>query len=397
MLLELEREQVTRDVYHYSFLLKVGETPNAHLRIHRVIREQAPGRPRPTVTTAMLLHGDFSTFTSNFVPSLAGTATPKPPGLAVYLAERGVDVWGFDRRWTTAPAGQAGLSDFANMGFASAMDDIERALQFAMRGPGRSGQGSKGVILVGFSRGAQLAYAYAAEESQRPAGRRYIQGLVPIDIYGKTAPEDEALRQAACNRRDEERAQLAAGLYDSDNSFFIDMGTFARAAPSAPSPIFPGLTNRGAMVALTAQTFLFYAPTPHYHMAASVLEEDGATALRYSPEPVVADWLASAPPHQALAELADGDALWCGQEPLPLAAPLDRISVPLFYLGAAGGFGSAGLYTTTLVRSTDVTTHVVRRLEAGREAEDFGHADLLYALDAPALAWQPLTEWMLRH
>jgi hypothetical protein len=71
--------------------------------------------------------------------------------------------------------------------------------------------------------------------------------------------------------------------------------------------------------------------------------------------------------------------------------------VPLFYLGAAGGFGDHGLYTTQKVASTDVTTLVVRRLGADAEAEDFGHGDLIYAADAPELAWTPLAQWILHH
>src|SRR3954466_15087728 len=95
--------------------------------------------------------------------------------------------------------------------------------------------------------------------------------------------------------------------------------------------------------------------------------------------------------------LDDTDALWCGDGPLPLVDHLEDIQVPLFYLGAAGGFGDHGIYTTTLVASTDVTVHVVRRLDAAREDEDFGHGDLLYAADAVDHAWNPLANWLLQH
>jgi hypothetical protein len=46
------------------------------------------------------------------------------------------------------------------------------------------------------------------------------------------------------------------------------------------------------------------------------------------------------------------------------------------------------------VSSADVTALVARRLPPGREAEDVGHADLLFASDAPTLAWQPLATWL---
>ncbi|MBN1206300.1 MAG: hypothetical protein JXB05_15390 [Myxococcaceae bacterium] len=345
----------------------------------------------------MLLHGDFSTFTSNFVPSPLQAERPSGHGLAVYLARQGIDVWGVDRRWSTAPSEGASLSDFAGMGFAAAIDDVGRALSLARALRGLTGSGSDRMILAGFSRGGHLAYTYAAAEARRPLAQRHIKGLVPIDIYAVIAPGDEALREGACARSNEERAWLQAGLYDSDNSWFIDLGTLASSAPSEPSPLLEGFTNRGALLAFASQTYWLYAPQPNYHLAGGVLTDGVPTALRYSPEAVFAQWLASAPRHQALAEIADSDALFCGEAPLPVASSLGEIQVPLFYLGAAGGFGDHGVYSTALVGSTDVSTHIVRRLEAAREAEDFGHADLLYADDAPALAWHPLAAWILQH
>jgi hypothetical protein len=47
-------------------------------------------------------------------------------------------------------------------------------------------------------------------------------------------------------------------------------------------------------------------------------------------------------------------------------------------------------FTPPLVGSTDVTTHVVRRLAVESEHEDFAHADLLSADEAAELAWAPL-------
>lgn len=396
-ILDVTREELTPGVYHYSLLLRVGNAPNARLRLHRVVRERAPWQPQPTNKAVLLLHGDFSTFTSNFVPSRVSTSVPPGHGLAAYLAGQGIDVWGIDRRWTTAPADGASLSDFAEMGFAGALEDVGLALSFARWSRGMAGAGRERMFLAGFSRGGHLAYAYTAGESGRPPAQRHVRGLVPIDIYAELPPQEEALRQGACDRYAEERAQLEAGLYDSDNGFFIQLGTLANSAPSAPSPLFEGFTNRSALVAFAAQTFLLYAPRPGYHLAAGVLTGDEVATLRYSSETAVADWLAAAPPHQALAEIADSDALWCGEVSVPLLPPLSEITVPIFYLGAAGGFGDYGVYSTTRTRSADISTHIVRQLDPGSEVEDFGHVDLLYGTDAPTLAWQPLSEWILQH
>lgn len=395
--LDFDRTPIAGDLVHYSFLLAVGDTPHARLRVHRVVRERAPWQSRPKAPATMLLHGDFSTFSTNFAPALTGGAAPEGQGLAVYLAEQGVDVWGIDRRWTTATSEGTDRSDFGGMGFAGAIQDTRTALAFARWIRGITGAGWGRVILGGFSRGGHLAYAYAAEESQRPPGQRHVDGLAPIDIYAAIGPDDDALRQGACARRDEERTQLEAGAVDSDNGLFALMGELALTAPADPSPLLEGADNRDALLLFTAQTSLFYTPTPVYHLTGATFADGAPSALRYSPEAAIAGWFAGAPPYQALAEVADSDALWCGEGPLPVDAPLEEIAVPIFYLGAAGGFGEHGVHSATLTASADVTTHVVRRLDASLEAEDFGHADLLHAEDAPALAWQPLADWILDH
>ena len=42
------RTHVSADIYHYEAVIPVGDTPNAALRIHRVVREAAPFVPRKT-------------------------------------------------------------------------------------------------------------------------------------------------------------------------------------------------------------------------------------------------------------------------------------------------------------------------------------------------------------
>jgi hypothetical protein len=393
--ISLRREHVVGDIYHHEIVVALGDAPNARLRLHRVVRELAPWVPRPTAGGAMLLHGDFSTFVTSFLPTLGDPASPAP-GLAPYLAAQGLDVWGADRRWTLA---EDDLSDFAGMTVAQELDDLRAALALARATRAATGQGGDRLALVGFSHGAQLAYAYAAVEGARPAAQQHVDALVPLDFYASFAPEDEALRAAACEYAAFEYGLVAGGGdgIDSPNDFLIEAGRLARTAPEEPSPLLPDATNRGAMLTLVGQTYLFAPFAPAYHLAAPILDGEAAIGLAESPEPAIAAWLEGATPHQAMIEAADLDALLCGQAPLPIAAPLSNIRVPLLYIGAAGGIGSLGVHSTTQVASADVTRLVVQRFGPDRRAEDFGHADLLFANDAPALAWQPLAAWLLHH
>jgi hypothetical protein len=76
---------------------------------------------------------------------------------------------------------------------------------------------------------------------------------------------------------------------------------------------------------------------------------------------------------------------------------LGDITVPVLYVGAGGGFGDSGLYTTTLLGSTDVTSHIVSLVPAAQPAIDFGHADLFQGTNAQSLVWQPILTWLQVH
>lgn len=383
----VKREHVTADIYHYQFDIRVGSTPNARVRIHRVVRELSPWRPRPSAHAVMLLHGDFATFVTNFVPTL-GTPASSAPGLAPYLAARGIDTWGVDRRWTL-PAADGDISDLGGMGVDQELGDISVALAFARATRAVTDHDAGRIVLGGFSHGGELTYAYAAADG------RHVSAIAALDVYYDIAPENADLQAFACANAAAESDLLAQGVTDSDNSFFITVGALDRSAAEDPSPVFPPYTNRGALFTMTGLTYWFAPYTPLYHLNSPVLDADGnVSALRESSEDSVSAWFAGAPPHQSMREAAELDAIWCGTSPRP---ELSKVHVPLFYLGAAGAFGDYGLYSTTRVSSTDVTTHVVHRFGPERVAEDFGHGDLLYAADAPTLAWQPLAAWLLRH
>jgi len=391
----ITRDHIVDDVYHYGFVIPVGDTPNAAIAVHRVVRERAPWVPRRTARAVMMLHGDFADFASNFAPVL-GASPSDATGIATWLAQHDIDVWGTDRRWAGAPA-DADLSDFDAMGLDQELDDLGVALAFA-RGIRLVTAGSTAKLtLIGFSRGGELAYFYASREAAQPASTRHVGGLVPLDVYVSLAPEDEDLRLFFCDLAAYEYDQLAQGFTDVPNDFQQLVGQLALDAPDDPSPFAPR-TNRVFALVLAGRTFLFFPASPFYHLAGITLDAAGVpAATRFSPEPVIDHWFASAPPHQSMRESADTDALTCGDAPLPLDLPLSRIRVPLFLLAAAGGYGEHAVYSTTQVGSTDVTTLVIRRLPVEDERFDFGHGDLLYATDAPALAWQPLLDWLTHH
>jgi hypothetical protein len=391
----VQRHPLPGDIGHYELAVRVAETPNGVVHVHRVVRERGPWAPAATRGGLVLVAGDGGTFVSSFVPQVADPAT-RANSLALHLAEQGFDVWGYDRRWTRTRA-RAERSDFAAMGLVEETREMGRALSMVRRARVASGGAGDRLVLVAVGCGAQIGYLYASQDGALPEAEQNLKAFAAVDAYAEIAPGEQDLRAATCAAVEQQRLMIAGGVLDVDSTTLVETAALARTAPDAPSPFVPGVSNRAAMLGALGQTFMFVPYTSSYHLAAGTISGGSVTGLRESAEEVLAAWLEASAPHTPLREIAEAHVLRCGKEPSPIDAPLERIRAPLFYLGAAGGIGDHGLHTTTRVGSTDVSTLVVRRFGPEREAEDFGHLDLLFARDAPALAWAPLADWLRRH
>jgi hypothetical protein len=135
-----------------------------------------------------------------------------------------------------------------------------------------------------------------------------------------------------------------------------------------------------------------------FHFVTARFDAAGTpTGLRYT---TTSRWLrlmVQASPWESLGDFVDGEALYCGDVSVPFDDHLSDIRVPVLYLAAAGGFGTTGIYSTTLLASKDVKSLVIRLQPPGQESNDLGHVDLWYASNAAQLAWDPLTNWLRHH
>lgn len=348
-----------------------------HVVVHRIVR--AGTQPRDAV---VLMHGDFASFSSNFTP------------MASWLAALGIDVWGIDRRWTREPRVAPDLSGFDAMGLEQELADIETALGFVRATRRDHGK----VALAGFSRGGQLAYFYASRDAKKPPVQRHLKGLVSLDVYASLAASDGALRQWYCDNAAYEYGALAAGEVDVFNVFQLTVGQGYLADPTAPSvwDETGAMTTRDVLLWLTGQTYQFFPATESYHLNGPTLDANGVpTGLRFSSETAVARWLANGSWHQPMRESADTDQVLC--DPTAFDVPLSRIQVPVLSIAAAGGYGARAAHSVAQTSATDRTSLLVRTLPAAREAEDYGHADILFATDAPLRVWLPLLAWLHAH
>lgn len=399
-----ERRHLTRDIVEYTFSLKVGPGEHDVIRLHRVVREARPGVPRTVPHSVFMVHGDIWGFDGAFLGSTLSANVPREQSIGVFLAGRDVDVWGVDLRWVQTPAGTADFGFMKDWNIRTHVGDLAAAIGVARAVRGATGSGPNPVTLLGWSRGGVLAYAYANAETQLPAESRQVSALIPVDVAFKFNPEHEAQRAAACRRYATSKLQYDAGQSHSNLGLLAQtLGFLAATEPNAASavPGFAGLTNEQAALLLTTSTHLLFAPNPPvpgYHFNAGEFNLLGLpTGLQYTREAYLYDFLQSAAPFQSFAEQVETEAIWCGDIDTPHDDHLREISVPVFYVGAEGGFGSFGVDTLGRLGSADKSTHLVRLHTAQERAVEFGHADLFLADNARELVWAPIHNWIVNH
>ena len=304
------------------------------------------------------------------------------------------------------PASVTDLAFMKDWGVEQDARDLGTAIGVARFTRAITGSGFGKVVLLGWSRGGIISYAYLGSESQLPAGLRQVSGFIPADIYLKTdVPQFQAF---ACQREQQENDAIAGGAYATTVGGLVSaIGSLAVADPNGASflngPPFnlPGFTNRQAGLLVGEATFGLQGglePAPFYHMTGGTFDAEGKPAgLLYANDADLFALEVAASPVQPNRELADSDASICGQNDVAFDDHLGDITVPVLYVGAGGGFGELGVYTTTLLGSSDVTTHIVSKVPSAARILDFGHADLFLANDADVLVWQPILDWVQAH
>ena len=386
-----DRRVLSGDIAEYTFTLKIGAGPYDAIGVHRIVRETSPGIPAHTARGVLLAHGGIWNFRAAFL----GRAHPLP----VFLAENGVDVWGIDFRWTRVPAG-ADTTIMRTWGIERDASDLGVALNTARHIRALTGSGFDRLFLLGWSLGGEIGYVYLNAESQLPPGQRNVKGYIPVEIYLKT--DVPALKAAACQGQQNFEAAIAAGNdADMTGGLVAALGFLAVADPNGVSFLDPSLTNRQAGLLFGEATYVLFGglePAPYYHFTGGVFDSSGVPAgLTYSNEADLFTLEQLSAPYQSNREFADFSAAICEQTDVPFDDHLGDITVPVLYIGAGGGFGEYGLYTTTLLGSTDVSSMVVQKLAPEQRPLDYGHADLFLANDAQQEVWEPLLSWINTH
>ena len=395
----IARRELSGDVAEYSFTLKIGPGPHDVIGLHRVIREDGLQPARPDSRSGsrfesgiFFVHGDALGFDAAFLASAASPSVPDDRALPVFLAENGVEVWGIDQRWALVDAGTTDFRFMQSWGLAMAADDVGIGLAVAAE----VRRSHEPMDLLAWSRGGEVAYTYLNTEASLPAARRRVKGFIPVDIYVRT--DVPALVEAACARLAQRQQSLAQGVYRDTTGLLIStIGRLALSSSDAPSPIVPSLSNLQVGYLAGEATFSFQGglePAPFYHWAGGAFDAHGLPiGLSFTENAYFFDFLAGAAPYMPVQLIADSEAVICDKEDLPFVDHLGGVTVPVLYIGAGGGVGTFGLYSLSLLGSTDQESLIVDLRPQSRLA-DFGHTDLFLATDAQTLVWQPLLDWI---
>lgn len=387
----MEREVIIDDIVHYSFQVRVGPGEFDLIGVHRVVKERRPYRPIRTRKALMCQHGDLKDFKGMYLAGLNQPNTPDEFGMAVFLAEANVDVWGIDQGWTLVPAEVTDFSFMADWGVQRQVDDARTALAVARFVRAMTGNGFRKMLFAGYSSGVWTGYALLNEESQLPPGRRHVDGYIPIDgIYKASEVWTEMMAGWAAYYLD----MLANGQY-ADSNLFLILSELARTDPDGDSPVAPGLTNWQAAIWFgIAQIFSEEVPT---HYLAGIWDEGLPAGLQYVGVEEWFDFMAFAPPYEAVRFMADYSLITCSDD-TPFDDHLADITVPILNVTCAGGIGPGELhFTTDLLGSTDVQEICVQLHPDEDAILDFAHIDIFIAYNAPELVWAPMLDWIEDH
>ncbi len=388
---------IAGDVYESVYTLRTGPGEHDMIRLHRIVREKN-GRPVRAEAAVMLLHGDAWDFDAAFM-----RASTSAESLPVYLAARGVDVWGVDLAWTLVPEETENYDFMAEWGLQHDVDDVSRALAFARRVRALTGNGNRALSLGAWSRGGWIGYALLNQETQKPPAQRNVASFISMDNFFKT--DDADARSRHCELAAENDGYLAANDFAYDFRGTEDIGYLAETDPDGPSPYWdPPYTNLGATLSYAAAGFQF-GPSPFapwYHFAAGVFPGGDTSlppvGLRFTDVHTWNDFVMGIGNFEPVRLQAEAQHVTCDDGSTDqFDAHLRDIKVPILYVGAAGGFGTYGLYSMGLTGSRDKQSVIVRTLPRGQEKQDFGHVDLFYARNAKTYSWQRISHWLHEH
>jgi len=380
---------VKRIQYHFQ----VGPGEYDTITVHRILRDGS----RWQRNALMLLPGTGLNVESLYFPRTITEAVPDDYSPLIHLAAEGIDAWSADYRGSDIPSDITDFGFMADWGLTTATSDMQVAIRFARLIRIFSGNGYSRIHVGGYSAGVPVAFAVASADAARHYGRRDIGGVVAVDMGFEVDPANSAAVETACANLAFYDSLIADGIFNDDQGFFIAVGELARNFPDEPSDIAamfgfpPGTTN----LQLLNVFAVLPSPGETFHIFGGTFDEMGSPVPVYTPQALLVAQATSFVPHLPVQFDREIAQVGCSVEPVSdLDGGLGDITVPLLHIGAVGGSANDVDYTLSLLGSDDVTSILVRDLNPGSEAFDYGHGDVFAATDADIRVWQPIADWV---
>lgn len=389
--LNVSRSELGNQLAYYRALIKVDSGDFDVIAVSRVVRELRPGVPVSTLGTYFYLHGSAGSFYQALV------APHGDQGFAVYLGGHNIDVWGINLRNVQIPPETTVLPNAHDWGFNLQVKDVRLATRIARYVRGLTGQGIGRLVLGGHSAGGALVYAVANAEAVLPVASRDIAALIPMDMVYQLPPSATAQMQYSCNVAAGFKSMNDSGWYFNNNLGSIALGRLAQTDPNGVSAYSSPLTNLQAVLQNAA--YLSFAPVYPFHGWAVIRDDSGlAVDGRYTQiADIVQNSVVSPPFMIPTAMISDMFAASCPTLNSPHAANLDKVKIPVLYVGLAGGMGHFGEYTLSALGSRDKKSLFIQLQPDDSATNDFGHMEAFRARDAQKLVWQPILQWIAQH
>jgi hypothetical protein len=392
-IIDWEREPLTGDIVRYSYTVRVGNGEYENIRLHRVVKEREPYWPIQTRKSVFALHGVPGNFNQWFLVGAVSNAAPPNHGMAIYLAENDIDVWGMDQAYYLVPPATTDFSFMEDWGMQFDIDNLRKAMAIARYTRLYTGNNYDRMTLIGMGHGGGGMTGYAAlnQESQFPAMFRHIGAFIPVSACYKT--NDIDWQNYFCANAQNYAEMLRAGNYvDTRGQMFATLSSLALQDPEGKSPFVPGFTNKGAILFIASMTWESLQFPDESHYLGGLFQFGLPVDLKYSNIKVALEGTQQIDPFAPARYIFEVEAIKCDRFDLPFDDHLGDITVPVFAV-CSGGFmrGLTG-YTTTLLGSSDVTVLIVSRVS--ELMNDICILYISHGTRAPTLFCQPMLEWV---
>src|SRR5262249_32161714 len=168
-----------------------------------------------------------------------------------------------------------------------------------------------------------------------------------MDTIYAVPPASTTTHKLFCDSEAAQRTSLASHIFATSGVRAQDIGHLALSDPNGVSPFALSLTNR--QLALNNGAAFGFPPLAYHLFSVTRDAQKLPLGGRFTDATSIFEFYSLVTSYRAVATFVDYFAIGCGDASQHHLLHLADITVPVLYVGYAGGFGKEGLYTPTLL------------------------------------------------